>query len=181
PPTTTGHRQPWAEARAVGDEPLGSVYDPFPLERNNVVTARDITQVLAVTSRHAFVRAPRVPAPRPRAGVAAAARVGDGLVIVISRRALGTLGPQVRPSAVPDCGLPAARRGRGGAWCAPGRRSTPSSRSSTPEDSTCWPATQARRARTPCIRAGTSARPCGALGRTPPNGSSPRASPGFPF
>src|SRR5207244_2739798 len=73
-PTTTGHPQPWAEARAVGDEPLGSVYDPFPLERNNVVTARDITQVLAVTSRHAFVRAPRVPAPRPRAGVAAAAR-----------------------------------------------------------------------------------------------------------
>ncbi|HZH81304.1 MAG TPA: hypothetical protein VFD68_08355, partial [Gemmatimonadales bacterium] len=30
-PTTTGHPQPWAEARAVGDEPLGSVYDPFPL------------------------------------------------------------------------------------------------------------------------------------------------------
>ncbi|PYO42116.1 MAG: hypothetical protein DMD33_10615 [Gemmatimonadetes bacterium] len=111
-PTTTGHPQPWAEARAVGDEPLGSVYDPFPLERNNVVTARDITQVLAVTSRHAFVRAPRVPAPRPRAGVAAAARVGDGLVIVISRHALGTLGPQFRPSTAPILQLDALARTR---------------------------------------------------------------------
>ncbi|PYP01524.1 MAG: hypothetical protein DMD61_01300 [Gemmatimonadetes bacterium] len=111
-PTTTGHPQPWAEARAVGDEPLGSVYDPFPLERNNVVTARDITQVLAVTSRHAFVRAPRVPAPRPRAAVAAAARVGDGLVIVISRHALGTLGPQFRPSTAPILQLDALARTR---------------------------------------------------------------------
>src|SRR5437870_11600191 len=109
-PTTTGHPQPWAEARAVGDEPLGSVYDPFPLERNNVVTARDITQVLAVTSRHAFVRAPRVPAPRPRAGVAAAARVGAGFVIVLSRHALGTLGPQFLPSTAPILQLDALAR-----------------------------------------------------------------------
>ena len=112
-PTTTGHPQPWAEARAVGDEPLGSVYDPFPLERNNVVAARDTTQVLAVTSGHAFVRTPpRKPAARSRAGVAAAARVGDGLVIVISRHALGALGPQFRPSTAPVLQLDAFSRTR---------------------------------------------------------------------
>ena len=109
-PTTTGHPQPWAEARAVGDEPLGSVYDPFPLERNNVVSARDTAQLLAVTSRHAFVRAPRTPSGRAGAGVSAAARVGDGLVIVISRHALGTLGPQFRPTTAPMLQLDALAR-----------------------------------------------------------------------
>ena len=109
-PTTTGHPQPWAEARAVGDEPLGSVYDPFPLERNNVVSARDTAQLLAVTSRHAFVRAPRTPSGRAGAGVAAAARVGDGLVIVISRHALGTLGAQFRPTTAPVLQLDALAR-----------------------------------------------------------------------
>ena len=111
-PTTTGHPQPWAEARAVGDEPLGSVYDPFPLERNNVVSARDTAQLLAVTSRHAFVRAPRTPSGRAGAGVAAAARVGDGLVIVISRHALGTLGAQFRPTTAPVLQLDALARTR---------------------------------------------------------------------
>ena len=112
-PSTSGRLQPWAEARAVGDEPLGSVYDPFPLERNNVVAARDTSQVLAVTSGHAFVRAPsRKPAPRDRAGVAAAARVGDGLVIVISRHALGALGPQFRPGTTPVLQLDALSRTR---------------------------------------------------------------------
>lgn len=113
-PTTSGRPQPWAEARAVGDEPLGSVYDPFPLERNNVVTARDTTQVLAVTSRHAFVRAPpsRKPGARAGVGVAAAARVGDGLVIVLSRHALGALGPQFRPTTAPILQLDAFARTR---------------------------------------------------------------------
>ena len=74
--TTTGHPQPWAEGRAMGDEPLGSVFDPFPLDRNDVVTTRDSSQLIAVTSRHAFVRIPRTPAPRPRAGVVAATRIG---------------------------------------------------------------------------------------------------------
>jgi len=112
-PTTTGHPQPWAEARAVGDEPLGSVYDPFPLERNNVVTVRDTTQVLAVTTRHAFVRAPaRPPAARARVAVAAAARIGDGLVVVISRHALGALGPQFRPTTAPVLQLDAFARTR---------------------------------------------------------------------
>src|SRR5881275_3019739 len=69
--TTTGRPQPWAEARTVGDEPLGSplgeVYEPFPLDRNNVITVRDHSALLAVTSLHAFVRAPRPPrAPSPR-------------------------------------------------------------------------------------------------------------------
>lgn len=100
-PTVSGRSQPWVTARTVGDEPLGSVFDPFPLDRNHVVSARDSSQLLAVTSRHAFVRAPRVPAARPGAGVVAAARVGDGLVVVLSRHALGALGPQFRPGTTP--------------------------------------------------------------------------------
>ena len=98
---TTGRAQPWALARPVGDEPLGSVYEPFPLDRNHVVVARSPTQLLAITSQQAFVRAPKEPAGRPDAGIAAAARIGQGLVVVISRHALGTLGPQYRPSTTP--------------------------------------------------------------------------------
>lgn len=99
--TTTGRAQPWATARPLGDEPLGSVFEPFPLERNHVVTARDSSYLLAVTSRHAFVRSPRVPAARGGAGVVAAARIGDGLVVVVSRHALGALGPQFRATTAP--------------------------------------------------------------------------------
>src|SRR5260370_19890046 len=99
--TTTGRSQPWAEARAVGDEPLGSVYDPFPLGRNDVVAARDPSALLAVTSRHAFVRAPRQPSARGGAGVVAAARIGEGLVVVVSRHALAALGPQFRATTAP--------------------------------------------------------------------------------
>ncbi len=109
-PTITGHPQPWAEGRAMGDEPLGSVFDPFPLDRNNVLATRDSSQVLAVTSRHAFVRAPRTPAPRAGAGVVAATRLGDGLVVVISRHALGALGPQFRPTTAPVQQLDALER-----------------------------------------------------------------------
>lgn len=101
PPTTTGRPQPWAEARAVGDEPLGSVYDPFPLDRNHVVGARDRSQLLAVTGRHSFVHVPRGTDARGGAGVAAASRIGDGLVVVLSRHALGALGPQFRPTTMP--------------------------------------------------------------------------------
>src|SRR2546423_650431 len=93
--------RPWAVARPVGDEPLGSAYDPFPLDRNHVVVAREPTQLLALTSHRAFVRTSRAPAPRPDAGIAAAVRIGEGLVVVISRHALGTLGPQYRPSTTP--------------------------------------------------------------------------------
>ena len=109
-PTTTGRPQPWVEARVLGDEPLGSVFDPFPLDRNDVLATRDSFQLLAVTSRHAFVRAPHAPAPRPRAGVAAAARIDDGLVVVISRHALGALGPQFRPTTAPVQQLDALQR-----------------------------------------------------------------------
>src|SRR5213082_1273191 len=79
--TTTGRPQPWAEARTLGDEPLGSVFDAFPLERNDVLATRDSAQLLAMTSPHAFVRAPRTPAARGRAGVVAAVRIGTGLVV----------------------------------------------------------------------------------------------------
>jgi hypothetical protein len=100
-PPTAGRAQPWAMARPVGDEPLGSVYDPFPLDRNHVVTAHERTQVLAITTGRAFVRTPREAAARPEGGIAAAARVGEGLIIVVSRHALGALGPQNRPSTMP--------------------------------------------------------------------------------
>jgi len=108
--TTTGRPQPWAEGRAMGDEPLGSVFDPFPLDRNDVVATRDSSQLIAVTTRHAFVRTPRTPAPRPRAGVVAATRIGDGLVVVISRHALGALGPQFRSTTAPVQQLDALER-----------------------------------------------------------------------
>src|SRR5213076_2532490 len=100
--TTTGRPQPWAEGRPMGDEPLGSVFDPFPLDRNDVLATRDSSQLLAVTSRHAFVRAPRTPAPRARAG----------LVVVISRHALGALGPQFRSTTAPAQQLDALDRTR---------------------------------------------------------------------
>lgn len=97
--TTIGRPQPWAEARAGGDEPLGSVYEPFPLDRNHVLGTRDPAQLLAVTLRRTVRRSPRGSAIR--AGVAAAARLGDGLVVVISRHALGALGAQFRPTTAP--------------------------------------------------------------------------------
>jgi hypothetical protein len=100
-PAAAGRPQPWATSRKLGDEPLGSVFDPFPLDRNHVVATRDSSQLLAVTSRHAFVRTSRVAASRAGAGVVAATRIGDGLVVVISRLALGALGPQLRSTTTP--------------------------------------------------------------------------------
>src|SRR5438105_604343 len=165
--TTTGRPQPWVEARTVGDEPLGSplgeVYEAFPLDRNNVVAVRDHAALLAVTSRHAFVRAPRPsrapPSPRGAAGVVAAARVGDGLVLVISRHALGALGPQFRPTTAPLQQPDALERTRG--FLSALARWT-------------------RRGRTRCTRAGRSATPCGAPGPPPWAGWSRPASRGFP-
>src|SRR5256714_9558014 len=46
-PTTTGRPQPWVEARVLGDEPLGSGFDPFPLDRNDVLATRDSSKPLA--------------------------------------------------------------------------------------------------------------------------------------
>src|SRR5439155_1170424 len=136
--TTTGRQQPWVEARTLGDEPLGSVFDPFPLDRNNVLATRDSSQLLALTSRHAFVRAPRTPAPRPRAGVAAAARIGDGLVVVISRHALGALGPQFRPTTAPVEQLDALERTASSSMRSPaGPDARPSGRTSRPPRAAC--------------------------------------------
>src|SRR5881628_1959976 len=98
---TTGHPQPWAAARRLGDEPLGGQYDPFPLERNHVVVTRDARQLLAATTHTAFVRTLKGVDGRPDAGIAAAARIGEGLVVAISRYALAATGPQNRLSAVP--------------------------------------------------------------------------------
>ncbi len=110
PPTTTGRPQPWAQARTVGGEPLGSVYDPFPMDRNHAVGVRDPSQLLAVTGRHSFVRVTHETATRAGASVAAATRVGDGLVVVLSRHALGALGPQFRPTTAPVLQPDALRR-----------------------------------------------------------------------
>src|SRR5437762_719729 len=169
---TTGRMQPWVVAQPVGDEPLGSAYDPFPLDRNHAVVTREPTQLLALTSHSAFVRASRSLAPRSDAGVAAAARIGEGLVVVMSRHALGTLGPQYRPSTTPFLAtgpladtyafLRAVAR-----WT---RR--PAEWAHVP------PATPIPRGPTPCMPAGGSATPCGAPGAMPSAGLGPRASPG---
>src|SRR2546429_871382 len=98
---TTGRMQPWVVAQPVGDEPLGSAYDPFPLDRNHAVVTREPTQLLALTSHSAFVRASRSLAPRSDAGVAAATRIGEGLVVAMGLHAFGHLGPQYRPSTTP--------------------------------------------------------------------------------
>src|SRR2546430_14495575 len=58
---TTGRAQPWAVARPVGDEPPGSAYDPFPLERNHVVVTPAPRPLLALTRHPALFRAPRSP------------------------------------------------------------------------------------------------------------------------
>jgi hypothetical protein len=83
--------QPWASALQVGDDPLGAVYDPFPLDRNHVLSVSRTAQVLAVAQG----------VTPPRAAIAAASRLGDGLVVVISRHALGALAPQNRPTTMP--------------------------------------------------------------------------------
>ncbi|HXQ28421.1 MAG TPA: hypothetical protein VN848_04065 [Gemmatimonadales bacterium] len=95
------HPQPWAAGQRIGEAPLGSVYEPFPFERNHPLAVRRSSQVLAVASRHAFVRTARSTVPRPAAPIVAAVRVGEGLVVVLSRHALGTLEPQAAPTTAP--------------------------------------------------------------------------------
>lgn len=90
--------------------------EPFPAGRNHVLLARDESQVLARTSATAFIRPPREPpAPRPRAAIVAASRVGDGLVLVVSRHALAATGADLRPSTLP-APLAADALGRTGAF-----------------------------------------------------------------
>ena len=92
---------PWAQSRRLGEDPLGSVYDPFPLDRSHALDVRRSAQVLAVAGRRAVVRTPKGAVTRPGAPLAAATRVGDGLVVVISRHALAALGPAGWPSTMP--------------------------------------------------------------------------------
>jgi hypothetical protein len=95
--------QPWAMGRPVGDDPLGAGYDPFPLDRNHALSVRRIAQVLASVNVISVARPAKGPAPAPRPGapIAAATRLGDGLVVVLSRHALGALAPQYRPTTMP--------------------------------------------------------------------------------
>ena len=82
-------------------------FEPFSAGRNHVLLVRRESQVLARTGATAFVRPPReAPAPRPRAAVVAAARVGDGLVLVVSRHALAGTGTDLRPSTLPAVPAP---------------------------------------------------------------------------
>ena len=89
-------------------------FEPFSAGRNHVVLVRRESQALARSSATAYVRPPQeAPGARPRAVVAAASRVGDGLVLVISRHALAATGPDLRPSTLPPLPAPGdAGRGR---------------------------------------------------------------------
>ena len=87
----------------VASGPLSvSGTDPFPLGRSHVLLVQHAVQVLARASPGAFVDPPgQPPAPRPDAAVIAAARVQRGLVVIASRHALATLGPEYRAGAGP--------------------------------------------------------------------------------
>jgi hypothetical protein len=71
----------------------GTGFDPFPIGVNDALLVTDGAQVLARATADAFERAPGLP-PHQRAGaaIAAASRVSRGLVVVISRSALGAVG-----------------------------------------------------------------------------------------
>jgi hypothetical protein len=76
-------------------------FEPFAAGRNHVVLVQRESQVLARSSASAFVRPPREgPGARPRAAVVAAVRIGEGLVLVLSRHALASLGTDLRPSTL---------------------------------------------------------------------------------
>ncbi|HUL03531.1 MAG TPA: hypothetical protein VLV16_09925 [Gemmatimonadales bacterium] len=92
--------RPWALSRPVGDDPLGSVYDSFPLAENHLIHVAHVSQTLATTSGRVVVRAGRNIELHAEAPVAAAARLGDGLVVVVSRDALGVLAPAARSATL---------------------------------------------------------------------------------
>src|SRR5207249_2610727 len=100
--------QPYAEpAEGTGLRDPGVA--PFPFGRNHGLLVSRQEQVLARTSAAAFVYPPGQPAAARRgAAVAAASRVGDGLVLVASRHARGALAPLGRP-ALPAPGEPRRR------------------------------------------------------------------------
>jgi len=93
--------QPWVEGRRLGDDPLGSVYEQFPLDRNGVLDVERRLAVIAVGSGRAWVQGPKGRITSPNAPVMAASRIGDGIVVVLSRTALGALGPQDVATTMP--------------------------------------------------------------------------------
>ncbi len=100
-PTGALDPQPYAEP-IEGSGLRDPGFAPFPFGRNHVLLVSRGEQVLARTTRSAFVQPAGQPvAGRRGAAVAAASRVGDGLVLVASRHALGALGPENRPGDTP--------------------------------------------------------------------------------
>jgi hypothetical protein len=71
----------------------GTGFDPFPAGTSNVLLVDDDAQALARAGEGAFAQGPGLHAQR-RGGipVVAATRVGNGLVVVVSRSALGAVG-----------------------------------------------------------------------------------------
>jgi hypothetical protein len=71
----------------------GTGFDPFPAGASNALLVDDDAHALARAGDAAYVPGPGIPAER-RSGVpvVAASRVGSGLVVVISRSALGSVG-----------------------------------------------------------------------------------------
>ena len=100
-PTGAPDPQPYAEP-----VPGSGLRDPgftsFPFGRSHVVLVDHREQALARTTHAAFVHPPgQAAAARSAAVVAAASRIGDGLVLVASRHALGALGLERRPGDTP--------------------------------------------------------------------------------
>ncbi|MGH7672756.1 MAG: hypothetical protein ACREMC_07640, partial [Gemmatimonadales bacterium] len=93
-PAPGGAVEPQALALPLPQSALDNAgFAPFAAGRNHVLLVRRESQVLARTSGAAFIRPPRdAPASRGGAAVVAASRVGNGLVLVLSRHALGAEG-----------------------------------------------------------------------------------------
>src|SRR5213593_310691 len=100
-PTGALDPQPYAEP-VEGSGLRDPGFASFPFGRNHVLLVNRGEQVLARTTRAAFVHPAGQPvAGRGGAAVTAASRVGVGLVLVASRHALGALGPENRPGDTP--------------------------------------------------------------------------------
>ncbi|MGH7614484.1 MAG: hypothetical protein ACREMW_10655 [Gemmatimonadales bacterium] len=88
----------------------GTGFDAFPAGASDALLVTDDARVIARSGEGARVRSPGPEhAARPDAAIVAASRVGDGLVVVVSRPVLGALGQR----ATPDQSViaPAARAG----------------------------------------------------------------------
>jgi hypothetical protein len=107
-PAPGGAVEPQALALPLPQSALDNAgFAPFAAGRNHVLLVRRESQVLARTSGTAFIRPPRdAPVPRGGAAVVAASRVGNGLVLVLSRHALGAEGAELRPSTLPPTAAP---------------------------------------------------------------------------